>query len=351
VRLLDQVAQCRTPVILSAADGSGRTMEVTGPADYSRLIADCPIRYVLGDDLTETAARFAFSDGDRLASCMDLLRIPASPLWVEWNDDVHQRVLYECGSTMTPDAGTTGRRVGVLLTASPCGRSGVARTFWNDSSAEGSAEVVLSPLETHIDLRAPLAVGSDFDRAMHGGFVGVTDGLDPGVAALMECARFRFDERWLAYYKQSALRAHVRETVVRESLGAVVRDVPLLFALFLLLNARDATRSTRIDRSAINAKRGSHGRMALLDHIEVRASLDSLPPVSDEEASVHSRRPSRLHHVRGHLVRRGSNIFWRSPHVRGRMTLGAIRTRTVCLSFERGDARLRAADSVGRSSV
>jgi hypothetical protein len=41
------------------------------------------------------------------------------------------------------------------------------------------------------------------------------------------------------------------------------------------------------------------------------------------------RRASRLHLVRGHLVRRGSQIFWRVPHLRGSARSGEIHTRTV----------------------
>jgi hypothetical protein len=41
------------------------------------------------------------------------------------------------------------------------------------------------------------------------------------------------------------------------------------------------------------------------------------------------RRGRRLHHVRGHLVRRGNKIFWRIPHLRGSARAGSIRTRTV----------------------
>jgi hypothetical protein len=33
--------------------------------------------------------------------------------------------------------------------------------------------------------------------------------------------------------------------------------------------------------------------------------------------------------VRGHLVRRGSKIFWRVPHLRGSARAGVIRKRTV----------------------
>jgi hypothetical protein len=40
-----------------------------------------------------------------------------------------------------------------------------------------------------------------------------------------------------------------------------------------------------------------------------------------------------LHHVRGHIARRGDKVFWRLPHLRGSARLGVVRSRTVQLSF------------------
>jgi hypothetical protein len=334
VRLLDRVAQYRSPLILALGDESVRLVHVTGPADYSGAVRACPHRYVLGDDLTRTAAQLAFSDGDRLASCLDLIRVPATSLWVEWSDEVHQRVAYESGSTTTLPAAAAGRQAGLLLAASRCGRTGVARTFWSDDS-EGDCGVQLSPLETHIDLRAPAGEGILLQRPTGDDFINVADPEDAGVNALLDCARFRFDDRWASYYRQAAATPSSHRAVLHESLAAVVRDVPLLLAFFLLLNARDATRSEPIDRAAVNGKRLGSGRSPLLDHVEVRASLHSLPRAAEGERVGGYRRPSRLHHVRGHLVRRGLNVFWRSPHVRGRATVGSVLTRTVCLAFDR----------------
>ena len=56
----------------------------------------------------------------------------------------------------------------------------------------------------------------------------------------------------------------------------------------------------------------------------------------DEPSGRHS---PRLHHVRGHLVRREQRVFWRVPHLRGSASRGAVRSRTVCLSFARSSER------------
>jgi hypothetical protein len=67
---------------------------------------------VLGDDLTRASADLAFADGARLADCLDLLRIPAPDLWVEWSDDVHQRVICENRPAADYDPAAAGRRGG-----------------------------------------------------------------------------------------------------------------------------------------------------------------------------------------------------------------------------------------------
>jgi hypothetical protein len=47
-----------------------------------------------------------------------------------------------------------------------------------------------------------------------------------------------------------------------------------------------------------------------------------------------TRRRPRLHRVRGHLVRRGSSLFWRVPHLRGSARAGSVKSRTVVWTFD-----------------
>src|SRR6202795_4204831 len=115
VHLLDRVARCHAPIRLVLDRNPAIPFEVTSPSRYASQVAACPLRFVLGDDLTRASAELAFADGTRLAGCLDLLRIPAPDLWVEWSDDVHQRVICQSGSAANYDAAAAGRRVGVLL--------------------------------------------------------------------------------------------------------------------------------------------------------------------------------------------------------------------------------------------
>ena len=334
MRLLDRVARCRSPTLLALDHGPAFPYPVTGPSDFARQVATCPLRFVLGDDLTRASAELAFADGARLAGCLDLLRMPAPRLWVEWNDEVHSQVIYETRSATRYDV-AAGRRVGVLLQGSRDGYAALARTFWADAAAEETSEVTLSPLETHIDLRGEFAEAADIPGVLSGGLACVTDGTDAAMASLLDHVRFRFDDSWAAYYRAAATDSGAQRHVVHASLAAVARDVPLLLAFFLLLSAKDATRSIPVSRAAINRKRQAHGRAPLLDHIEVRASLDAVRDAEPAAGELSGRQSPRLHHVRGHLVRRDNRVFWRMPHLRGSGSRGMVHSRTVCLSFAR----------------
>jgi hypothetical protein len=340
MRLLDRVAGCHAPLFLALDRSPAVPFEVTAPSRYASRVAACPLRFVLGDDLTRASAELAFADGARLAGCLDLLRVPAPHLWVEWSDEVHRRVIYDTQSVGYYDAAASGRRVGVLLQGSTDGYAAVARTFWA-AGAEEDSEVTMSPLETHIDLRGAFVEASDIPGILQGGFAALTQRDDPAMSSLLDHVRFRFDAPWAAYYRAAAIDSVAQHHVVHESLAAVARDVPLLLAFFLLLTAKDATRSIPVARAAINRKRQAHGRLPLLDHIEVRASLDAVGQADTAGAQLVGRQSPRLHHVRGHLVRRDNRVFWRIPHLRGSGLRGMVRSRTVCLSFGRprsGDA-------------
>jgi hypothetical protein len=336
MRLLDSISHCRTPLFAYSEDGLAAPLEVTGPSRYAQQLSNCPLRFVLGDDLTRASAELAFADGGRLASCLDLLRMPAPYLWVEWNDEVHKRVVYETQAAAHLDATASGRKVGVLLHASPTGLAAIGRTFWANSPDAENAEVTLSPLETHIDFSGEFAGGTQPNDILSGGFMDLTDAQNPATANLLNHVRFRFDPSWAEYYRDAAGNPDFKRRLIDESLATVGWDAPFLLAFLLLLSAKDATRLSAVSRAAINRKRAALGRPALLDHVEVNACLEAVSTDdSHGDGDGNGRQSPRLHHVRGHLVRRENRVFWRVPHLRGSGCRGAIRSRTVCLSFAR----------------
>ena len=341
MRLLDRVARCRVPLILPSGNHGATSLEVAGPSRFAAQMAVCPLRFVLGDDLTRASTELAFADGARLAGCMDLLRMPAPLMWIEWNDEAHMRAIHETQSITDFDAAAMGRRVGILLQASANGLTAVGRTFWSDAGADESNDVTLSPLETHIDLRGQFPDVAHRHDVFSGGFLDAAYGGNSATTALLDHVRFRFDESWAGYYREAAHNADFKRRLIIDSIDSIAWDAPFLFAFLLLLSAKDATRSIAVSRAAINRKRLANGRAPLLDHIEVNASLDAVS--SDESpGDLSGRQSPRLHHVRGHLVRREQRVFWRVPHLRGSASLGTVRSRTVCLTFSRkGDHERR----------
>jgi hypothetical protein len=340
MRLLDSVARCYTPLIMPASNNFER-LEVVGPSRFAAQVAGCPLRFVLGDDLTQASADLAFADGARLIGCMDLMRMPAPHLWIEWNDEVHKRVIHATRSAAPFDSASMGRKVGILLRASASGLTAVGRTFWADAALDERAEVTLSPLETHFDLRGEFADFKNTQEALSGGFLDATHSGNPATASLLDHVRFRFEGSWAAYYREAAADADFTHRLINDSIDSIAWDAPFVLAFLLLLSAKDATRLMPVSRAAINRKRLASHRTPLLDHIEVNASLDAVS--TDESAGDGSGRQSpRLHQVRGHLVRRENRVFWRVSHLRGSAVRGTVRSRTVCLTFtKRVDQQVR----------
>ena len=109
----------------------------------------------------------------------------------------------------------------------------------------------------------------------------------------------------------------------------------MLLALFLLMAIRAGLVHTRVCPVRLNAKRVRLGRPPLLEHIDVSSPVFAAAPVPHRpgDAPVTLRRGPRLHHVRGHIVRRHDAVYWRGPHWRGHVRLGCVRSRTVELQL------------------
>src|ERR1700735_171074 len=129
MRLVDRIAQCRTPFIVQNF-ATGDLTRLNGAADFAPQIANCPIRFVLCDELTRLCTALAYSKGARQLACADLLRIPAESVWIEWSDAVWLAELERYGFKL-PDNEVKGLgQRGALIRAARDGRSGVIRTFW-----------------------------------------------------------------------------------------------------------------------------------------------------------------------------------------------------------------------------
>jgi hypothetical protein len=157
--------------------------------------------------------------------------------------------------------------------------------------------------------------------------VSVSDGKSGDL--LRQCLRFRYERTWDVYYRQARCSIASKQAIARHALGTIAPDIPVLLAFLLLLGIRSGVSHRPQSFARLNRSRASAGKMPLLDHVEVHSPVLEPYRFIGVGGNSMGRRARRLHHVRGHLVRRGNKIFWRIPHLRGSSRAGSIRTRTV----------------------
>ena len=336
--LLDYVAQCTQPFVVEHS--SGGTWRLVGASDSAKEVRHCPLRYVVADDLLRACIELAYSEGAGLSACLDLVHFPAEQLWVEWSSAVQReelaRMLPECARAGSSDS----VRQGVLISADATGRTGRFRSFW--LTPTDPAEPVMAAVETLVDLSGCSQL-SPAEGLLEGGPVGIRDPQNVQIDNLLQCTSFRLEASWQGYYAAEAGPAADRNDITKSLLGTVAFSGPLLIALFLLVGLRSELEHTEVSRERINAKRLRLGRRPLLSHIEVSCPVLAAERRVESKAEFGaSRTGPRLHHVRGHIVRREDVIFWRRSHWRGHLRLGSVRTRTVTLRLPRAAAPSRA---------
>ena len=326
MRLADRIAQCRTPFIVeNTKDGS--VTHLNGAAAYSKDIDSCATRYVLSDELTRLCTALAYSKGASTLACADLLHVPAERVWVEWTEAPWRNELACYGFKSPVDPACAGRR-GVFIQSNPDGRSGLMRTFW--ASGESELNVLSSSMEAYFDFDTQEGENpAVFDRQKRR-CICVSDNAAAGKADILRrCFRFWFERSWQEYYERAQLTPVQAAALSHHALGTITIDIPVVLAFFLLLATRPGLPRRPLMLERLNRARAKSGKRPLLQQIEVFSPLMPEFESGCSSYSGASRRSRRLHHVRGHLVRRGSKLFWRVPHLRGSARAGTIRTRTV----------------------
>jgi hypothetical protein len=326
MRLADRIAQCRTPFIVQSLTNHALT-HLNGPADFAAKIAQCPTRYVLSDDLTRLCTALAYSKGARNLACADLLHVPSERVWVEWCEAawLSELQLYGFHPVAKP-AGGSGRR-GVLIHSSPGGRCGLIRRFW--STGETDLDLFASSMEAYFDLDTAEGEEPDPPDDLEQPALCVSDTVNQDLGLLRRCFRFRYERTWADYYRLAMLTPERQESIAHHALGTIAVDIPMLMAFFLLLSTRTGLPRRVPALERLNRSRARAGKSPLLEHIELLSPLLSQAYSAGVGGPTMARRVPRLHHVRGHLVRRGSQVFWRVPHLRGNARSGVVRTRTV----------------------
>ena len=300
---------------------------LSGAASFANDIAECPTRYVLSDDLARLCTALAYSKGARTLECADLLHVPARRVWIEWCEAPWLAEIKGYGFKQSADCeGASGRR-GALIKASADGRRGLIRSFW--STGASGFDVLASSMEAYFDFdtengEEPVAP-DDPDRPT----IRVFDRAMSEADMLRRCFRFRYERTWGDYYSRANLSPAQQDALARHALGTIAIGIPVILAFFLLLATRPGLPRRPLMLERLNQARRKAGKTPLLDHIEVSSPI--LPEYRHAEHgdSGRVRRAPRLHHVRGHLVRRGSQLFWRVPHLRGSARSGLVQARTV----------------------
>jgi hypothetical protein len=299
-----------------------------GPHHFAEAIHACPLRLVLADDLVRCSTALAYAEGDRLSGCLDLLRVPSERLWVEWAEGPRQAALCEIPELAIQPTTSAGR-AGVLVHSDAAGRTGTIRTFWSTADDKTFAAAMIADFDLNLPIRNSQSIAAVFD----GESAGVCLPEEPAIDALLRHIRFRFDPAWSDYYRSANLSNHQQWAVLRAALGSMAFDVPMLFAVWLLMAATDGARRSVVNLDRLNRARRLAGKSELLEHVEVRTNIQAQHHGNRSDGNTGTRTGRRLHHVRGHIARRGYKLFWRSPHLRGNARLGVVRSRTVELTF------------------
>jgi hypothetical protein len=330
MRLADRIAQCRTPLIVqNTKDGS--VTHLSNAVAFAEDINSCATRYVLSDELTSLCTALAYSKGASTLACADLLHVPAERVWVEWTEAPWRNELARYGFKSPVDSPSSGRR-GAFVQSTPHGRRGLLKTFWAHGDSE--LNVLSSSMEAYFDFDTPEGEDPEVFGRQQRSSICVSDKAVGDADILRRCFRFRFERSWQDYYERARLTSVQATALSHHALGTIAIDIPVLLTFFLLLATRPGLPRRPLMLERLNKARIRSGKAALLEQIEVFAPF--LPEYRSgcSSGSGASRRSRRLHHVRGHLVRRGSKLFWRVPHLRGSARAGSIRTRTVTWLFD-----------------
>jgi hypothetical protein len=325
MRLLDLVAQST-----AAAPTLPQGWAFPGAHHFANAVRSCPLRLVLADDLIQCTTLLAYAEGERLSGCLDLIHVPSQHLWLEWLEATRQATLRQAPVYASIPCSSVRRRSGVLIAADLAGRAGTMRTFWSTQNEQ----VYSGPLLTDFDLDHVMRPELDIEAVFSGAAVGVVIPEEAALDELLTHVCFRLDPAWANYYRAADLTEGQQLLLLREALGTTAFDMPMILALFLLFAAKDGLQRRVADLERLNHARRCSGKQPLLEHIEVRTPIAvGYERPASVAATSNRRRGPRLHHVRGHIARRGDQVFWRVPHLRGNARLGVVRSRTVQLSF------------------
>lgn len=322
--LLDKIAQANEPVVVSLP-GMPMPWPLPGCGTLAPRLKECPLRYVLRDDVTALCTELAFEDDSILASSIELVRVPAPSLWVEFSGRARQQAYREFGCLGPRANPRSQQRIALLVSSDRQGSRGSIEVCWDGPEGEE-----LSPFIIEFDFGD--ADFCDVGRST-GASIGINISNHPSMEPLFRRLRFNLRPEWYRYYIESAGSDVQYRQILEEAVKPLLEDAPFFAVFCLLLMSGKALQQHPTDRRQLNNARQRRNRPPLLDHVELSMSLGAYGGSEAAAPSGVSRSSPRLHFVRGHLVRRGDAVFWRTSHMRGTPSFGAIRSRTITLQL------------------
>jgi hypothetical protein len=322
MRLIDQVGEERAFVVHN--ERIGGSVRVRTAADFRPRLQATPHRFILDRSATEFCAEFSVLEAAILAESMDILRFPVHRFWIEWMERPRIDVLASLRPGLFPQrAGVPSQtRAGALVEINADDRSGHA---WLFTGGESGAD--LCPLFLEFDTQCAFKVEA---KPQLSRFRFACKEL-PELDQLTRCCTINVEPSWEAYCRAATVNEDQFKQEITGVASKILFDWPMIAAFSLLYPLPKPFSLRTSDFSKLNLARQRKGQPLLLEHVEVTASLGARAgsTQSSDGASVGNARGKRLHYVRGHLVRRGDRVFWRSPHLRGKPELGEVITRTV----------------------
>ena len=303
----------------------GRIHTLRSAVELAKDVATAPLRYVLDDASVRMISECAFDQNSMLGSAVDLFRVPADRLWIEWSDEASVQYLIKHGHSLATEHQLAPRKVGVLIDSDETGRSGEVRMAWLGKSGE----LEVSPFVTEFDFDRPISLPQPQPKStvryVH---IQGLQALDPFFA----CLRFRMEPCWDQYYRTYTSSNGALEKTINRAVAFVSGDFPFAAAFLLMLSTRTAFEERETGFAKLNNKRAKRGKSPLLDHIEIRMNLT--PSERSGGYGGGAKSAPRLHHVSGHLVRRGETLFWRRSHLRGSPSQGALLSKTIAVTAD-----------------
>lgn len=297
MRLIDRVVNA--PAIAELTDSTGRVHYAPGVGAKAEAIRSCGLRYILDKTASQECMTLVSGANNGLFDPQSpLLRMPSDQFWMEWFGDA-----------------VAQPKVGLLVESDATGRCGSLTGYFQDE--QGRADKV--GLHVEFDLaqaatdRDSTALVLRHERYQH-------------LNGLLSCATLRVEPLWEAFF--IARDGHLGAQLLADLGTNCWYFLPVACAFAAMINSDGVLREAPSQLERLNRARRRRGVPALLDHIEVSMQLGQRSGPSGSGISGRRKRAPRLHHVRGHFVRRAGKTFWRSPHLRGDAEAPAIR-RTV----------------------